>query len=299
MSTTKCFGSLSLTADDFDSMTLLRREDSMQSLLKRDASWNQGAFDTLQLGMAEGCWAADCMDTSDSGDFSLGEDIFEPILDWTSSSEDDASDMASVKTDARAAALEQVQRSGRYEQPDAMSCEAQTWMASVETSIQEEGEDCFVPVSLHAAATKHPAKDAASIDTPSSRAPTMAVKPRLRRRKFGAGSKHSLGGRPIHLEDEGHLTPIALTPEVLRTCFGMPLHEAARTLGICATAVKKCCRKMGIKQWPFQRVKPIQTRLAKIQSCVMTPELKLEMEDLLAQQQALLQGRDLECLNSP
>ena len=127
----------------------------------------------------------------------------------------------------------------------------------------------------------------------------MAVKPRLRRRKFGAGSKHSLGGRPIHLEDEGHLTPIALTPEVLRTCFGMPLHEAARTLGICATAVKKCCRKMGIKQWPFQRVKPIQTRLAKIQSCVMTPELKLEMEDLLAQQQALLQGRDLECLNSP
>jgi hypothetical protein len=288
-STASCFGSVCLTADDFNSGTLFRREDGMHS-------WNQGAFASLSAtSWTEGCWAAAGMDTSDSGDSALGEDPYSPNLDW--SSDDDAHDLAFVELDA--ATVQQALSSVRYEQPDVMTPETQTWMASVEVLIKEEREDCFIPASLQTAATVRPAKNVASIDTLSSRTPIMEVKPRLRRRKFGAGSKHSLGGRPINLdEDQGHLTPIALTPEMLRACFGMPLHEAARTLGICATAVKKCCRKMGIKQWPFQRLKPIQTRLAKLQTSAMTPERKLELEDLLAQQQALLEGRDLECLSS-
>lgn len=103
---------------------------------------------------------------------------------------------------------------------------------------------------------------------------TVEIKPRLHRRKFGAGSKHSLGGRPNHVLEEGHVSPVALTPEVLRTCFVMPLHEAARTLGIFATAVKKCCRKIGIKRWPFQALKLIQSRLFKLQSLsAATPDI--------------------------
>ncbi|MGB1605582.1 MAG: RWP-RK domain-containing protein, partial [Promethearchaeia archaeon] len=90
----------------------------------------------------------------------------------------------------------------------------------------------------------------------------MQVKPRLLRRNAGPGSKHSLGGRP-HVVDDDDLRPLFITPEVLRACFGLPLHEAARKLGICATAVKKCCRKLGISNWPFRRLRPIQARLAK------------------------------------
>ena len=124
-------------------------------------------------------------------------------------------------------------------------------------------------------------------------APIWEVKPRIRRRKVGAGSKHSLGGRPVDMseEREGHLKPIAFTPELLQACFGMPLHEAARTLGICATAVKKCCRKMGIKQWPYQRLKPIHIRLAKLQAGASTPEVQREIEALQAQQRALLESQ--------
>ena len=133
-------------------------------------------------------------------------------------------------------------------------------------------------------------------------APIMEVKPRLRRRKFGEGSKHSLGGRPLKMQEGNRSTAVALTPDMLRACFGMPLHEAARTLGICATAVKKCCRKMGIMQWPFQRLKPIQSRLVKLQASPSkeTPEVKREIRDLQAQQNALMdiQGLD-QCRHAP
>ena len=99
----------------------------------------------------------------------------------------------------------------------------------------------------------------------------------------------------MHEIDEGYLTPVAVTPELLRDCFGKPLHEAARSLGICATAVKKICRKMGIKEWPFQRIKPIQKRLARLQASAMTPQVMREVQELQAQQKALLEGRDLQC----
>lgn len=123
----------------------------------------------------------------------------------------------------------------------------------------------------------------------------LQIKPRIRRRKFGEGDKHSLGGRPLHVVDDGHLSPIVVTPEALRTYFDKPLHEAARCLGICATAVKKICRKMGIKEWPYQRIKPIRRRLAKLHSCILTPDAIREIRELQDQELALLDGRDLAC----
>jgi len=125
----------------------------------------------------------------------------------------------------------------------------------------------------------------------------LQVKPRIRRRKMGLGDKHSLGGRPQTVISGSELTPVVFTPETLQHCFGMPLHEAARTLGICATAVKKCCRRMGIKQWPFQSIKPIRTRLARLRSAPMTSEIQLEIEHLQAEEAALLQGQGLSCLD--
>ena len=70
----------------------------------------------------------------------------------------------------------------------------------------------------------------------------------------------------------GERAPVLLTKSVLANYFGMPLSAAAKELvrnafntfcketsdatcfvqGICATAIKKVCRKLGILKWPFR-----------------------------------------------
>ncbi|EKX41674.1 hypothetical protein GUITHDRAFT_141912 [Guillardia theta CCMP2712] len=50
--------------------------------------------------------------------------------------------------------------------------------------------------------------------------------------------------------------PVVITAELLETCFEMPLVAAANKLGICATALKKVCRKLGIHKWPYKEMKP-------------------------------------------
>jgi len=218
--------------------------------------------------------------------------------DWTSTDPDPSDDdMLDAPDNCREV---DAGVSGRWEQPDVLSVETRTWMHSVEVLIASEpavtGNMPFKFAQAPRIDTQAPGAGPAA-QVPCPRACAWEIKPRLRRRKIGEGSKHSLGGRPVHVLGESQLTPVALTPELLRTCFGLPLHEAARTLGICATAVKKCCRKMGIKQWPYQRLKPIQSRLAKLQSLASTTESAREIKDLEAQRQALLEGHNLECLN--
>jgi hypothetical protein len=39
----------------------------------------------------------------------------------------------------------------------------------------------------------------------------------------------------------------------LESLYNLPLGEAAREIGLCATTFKKACRKLGINKWPFQR----------------------------------------------
>uniref|UniRef100_A0A7S0EQB3 RWP-RK domain-containing protein n=1 Tax=Hanusia phi TaxID=3032 RepID=A0A7S0EQB3_9CRYP len=46
--------------------------------------------------------------------------------------------------------------------------------------------------------------------------------------------------------------PVLITPELLEHYFDLPLHKAAKHLGVCATAIKKACRKLGIMRWPFR-----------------------------------------------
>eukprot|EP00960_Hanusia_phi_P071432 767554-Hanusia_phi.AAC.3 len=46
--------------------------------------------------------------------------------------------------------------------------------------------------------------------------------------------------------------PVILSLELLEQFYNMPLHLAAKRLGICQTAIKKVCRKLGIKKWPYK-----------------------------------------------
>jgi len=45
---------------------------------------------------------------------------------------------------------------------------------------------------------------------------------------------------------------VVLTRELIESYFSMPLSAASKDLGLCATAIKKVCRKMGIAKWPFR-----------------------------------------------
>jgi hypothetical protein len=45
---------------------------------------------------------------------------------------------------------------------------------------------------------------------------------------------------------------VVVTLEILETVFHMPLHKACKALGVCATAMKRVCRKLGVKKWPYR-----------------------------------------------
>jgi len=57
--------------------------------------------------------------------------------------------------------------------------------------------------------------------------------------------------------------PVVLNETTLRKLFALPLHEAATTLGISATAMKSACRKLGIKKWPYRTVQSTKTAAAR------------------------------------
>ena len=45
---------------------------------------------------------------------------------------------------------------------------------------------------------------------------------------------------------------VMVSIETLQPLFGFPLSEAAKAMGICDTALKSCCRRLGISRWPSE-----------------------------------------------
>lgn len=75
-----------------------------------------------------------------------------------------------------------------------------------------------------------------SIPVDPSSAQTTAVTPR------GSSKRH---GPVIQLDD-------------LKQCFNMPIAAVARKFGICATLLKKICRRHGIQRWPHRQIRSLQ-----------------------------------------
>jgi hypothetical protein len=46
--------------------------------------------------------------------------------------------------------------------------------------------------------------------------------------------------------------------EDLRKCFNMPIAAVAKKFGICATLLKKICRRYGIQRWPHRQIRSLQ-----------------------------------------
>eukprot|EP00960_Hanusia_phi_P063253 765422-Hanusia_phi.AAC.3 len=59
----------------------------------------------------------------------------------------------------------------------------------------------------------------------------------------------------------GERSPVVVTEEKLKQCFDLPLHVASKKMGICITAIKKVCRKLGIHKWPYRYILPVLSRV--------------------------------------
>ena len=59
-----------------------------------------------------------------------------------------------------------------------------------------------------------------------------------------------------------------LTLDVLQTQFGKGLKEAADSLGMCATTLKRACRRLGVRRWPRTPESAVQVRTHTILSPV-------------------------------
>ena len=64
---------------------------------------------------------------------------------------------------------------------------------------------------------------------------SLSVKPRFKRRTGGPGGLGVGSSEGQDLEE----SPVILSAALLKTYFNMPLHAAAKALGVCATAIKK------------------------------------------------------------
>jgi len=67
------------------------------------------------------------------------------------------------------------------------------------------------------------------------------------------------------------LTPV-IPFETLAAQFNVPITEASKNLGICATVLKKICRKYGIQRWPHRKIKSLERMIEVLQSATVVPE---------------------------
>ena len=101
------------------------------------------------------------------------------------------------------------------------------------TRSQALSPEAHAPVTGSTSSTAAGAEASKSADTDSSN----VIFPR---RKQGQHKKH------------GRKEGVVVTMDILETVFHMPLHKACNELGVCATALKRACRKLGVQKWPYR-----------------------------------------------
>jgi hypothetical protein len=47
--------------------------------------------------------------------------------------------------------------------------------------------------------------------------------------------------------------PVVVTPDTIQSLQCLPVHKAADVIGISATALKRACRRLGVRRWPYHR----------------------------------------------
>jgi len=83
------------------------------------------------------------------------------------------------------------------------------------------------------------------------------------------GSDHRAPNVDLHviLADQSiALGGVAITEDILREHFHLPLQVVAKKFGMCTTALKKLCRRFGISRWPHRQLRGIDKKIAALRA---------------------------------
>eukprot|EP00961_Rhodomonas_salina_P107366 1445623-Rhodomonas_salina.1 len=64
----------------------------------------------------------------------------------------------------------------------------------------------------------------------------------------------------VYTRNKGKQEPVLVDMSSVSRVSHMPLSEAAKTLGICPSAMKSACRKLGLPNWPFRGIRKMKRR---------------------------------------
>lgn len=79
----------------------------------------------------------------------------------------------------------------------------------------------------------------------------------------------------------------------LRSCFNMPIAAVARKFGICATLLKKICRRHNIQRWPHRQIRSLQKSIDMLRESLTVA--KGSNKDYIAKKIAAFE-HTLECI---
>lgn len=87
-----------------------------------------------------------------------------------------------------------------------------------------------------------------------------------------------------------------LNYETLSAHFHLPITDVAKELGVCATMLKKVCRKHGIPRWPYRQLKSLNRMIHTLEACSNDIEENVDemIEDLKKKREALLENPRLQ-----
>lgn len=96
-------------------------------------------------------------------------------------------------------------------------------------------------------------------------------------------------GRAFRLE-KGAATAQYITVDMLRPHFDKPLNDVAKIFGICSTLMKKVCRRLQIRKWPYRQILSLRRSVVSMKKQVdyFDGERKVVYSDQMNKQQRKL-----------